>query len=70
MVLQQDKEYVLNEMREPKPESVEIIEWILRQKAIKEEIEWTEEITGTHFLKFYFFSRTKGAINNWKMELA
>ena len=70
MVLQQDKEYVLNEIREPKPESVEINEWISRQKAIKEEIEWTEEITGTHFSKFYFFARTKEAINNWKMELA
>lgn len=69
MVLQQDKEYVLNEMREPKPESVEINEWISRQKAIKEEIEWTEAITGTHFSKFYFFSRTKEAINMWKMEL-
>lgn len=54
MVLQQDKNYVLNELREPKPESVEINEWISRQKAIKEEIEWTEEMTGTHFSKFYF----------------
>ena len=70
MVLQQDKEYVLNEIREPKPESVEINEWISRQKAIKEEIEWTEEIIGTHFSKFYFFSRTKETINNWKLELA
>lgn len=70
MVLQQDKDYVLNEIREPKPESVEINEWISRQKAIKEEIEWTEEITGTHFSKFYFFARTKEAINNWKIELA
>ena len=70
MVLQQDKEYVLHEMREPKTESVEINEWISRQKAIKEEIEWTEAITGTHFSKFYFFSRSKEAINNWKMELA
>jgi Cof subfamily protein (haloacid dehalogenase superfamily) len=69
MVLQQDKDYVLNEMREPKPESVEINEWISRQKAINEEIEWTEAITGTQFSKFYFFSRTKEAINNWKMEL-
>ncbi|PUB09921.1 HAD family hydrolase [Paenisporosarcina sp. OV554] len=69
MVLEQDKGYVLNEMREPKPESVEINEWISRQKAIKEEIAWTEEITGTHFSKFYFFSRTKEAINSWKMEL-
>ena len=70
MVLQQDKDFVLNEMREPKPESEDINEWISRQKAIKEEIEWTEAITGTQFSKFYFFSRTKEAINNWKMELA
>ena len=39
------------------------------EKAIEEEIAWTEAITGTHFSKFYFFSRTKEDINNWKMEL-
>lgn len=69
MVLQQDKEYVLDEIREPKPETVEINEWSSRQKAIKEEISWTEEITGTKFSKFYFFARTKEEINSWKMEL-
>ncbi|QBP40148.1 HAD family hydrolase [Paenisporosarcina antarctica] len=69
MVLQQDKEYVLAEIREPKPETVEINEWSSRQKAIKEEISWTEEITGTQFSKFYFFARTKEEINSWKMEL-
>ncbi|WP_017381219.1 HAD family hydrolase [Paenisporosarcina sp. TG-14] len=69
MVLQQDKEYVIGEIREPKPETVEINEWSSRQKAIKEEISWTEEITGTQFSKFYFFARTKEEINSWKMEL-
>jgi len=69
MVLQQDKEYVLAEIKEPKPETVEINEWSSRQKAIKEEISWTEEITGTKFSKFYFFARTKEEINSWKMEL-
>lgn len=69
MVLQQDKEYVIAEIREPKPETVEINEWSSRQKAIKEEISWTEEITGTKFSKFYFFARTKEEINSWKMEL-
>ncbi|MET0785742.1 MAG: HAD family hydrolase [Paenisporosarcina sp.] len=69
MVLQHDKEYVVDEIREPKPKTVEINEWISRKKAIKEEIEWTETITGTHFSKFYFFSRTREEINAWKKEL-
>jgi ABC-type transport system involved in cytochrome c biogenesis ATPase subunit len=51
MVLQQDREYVVNEMRAPKPESVEINEWISHQKAIKEEIAWTEEIEVLFFLE-------------------
>ncbi|TWT27073.1 HAD family hydrolase [Planomicrobium sp. CPCC 101110] len=69
MVLQQDREYVEAEVRDPQPEGVEINEWISRKKAINEEIAWKETITGTHFSKFYFFARSREHINNWKIEL-
>lgn len=69
LVLEQDRAFVEAAVRDPKPDSVQINEWISRQKAIQEEIEWTEEITGTHFSKFYFFARTQEEINDWKIEL-
>lgn len=69
LVLKQDQSFVEAAVRDPKPDSVQINEWISRQKAIEEDIEWTEEITGAHFSKFYFFARTQDEINDWKVEL-
>ncbi|WP_404332386.1 HAD family hydrolase [Mesobacillus maritimus] len=69
ITLKQDQQYVLNEIRDPKPESVGINEWLSRKQAIKEEIDWKNQIEGTEFSKFYFFARTKEHINCWKHEL-
>ncbi|HSP23049.1 MAG TPA: HAD family hydrolase [Planococcus sp. (in: firmicutes)] len=70
IVLQEDRDYVEAAIREPKPDSVQINEWISRQKALAEEIAWTETIVGSHFSKFYFFARTMEEIENWKVVLA
>ena len=69
VVLERDKAFVEAAIRDPKPDSVQINEWISRQKAIEEDIEWTSEITGDHFSKFYFFARTREEIEDWKAEL-
>ncbi|MDQ0228981.1 HAD family hydrolase [Metabacillus malikii] len=69
LTLKQDKEYVINEIAEPKPDSVGINEWLSRKEAIEEKIEWTKQIVGTTFSKFYFFARSKEHINVWKNEL-
>ncbi|MED3726292.1 Cof-type HAD-IIB family hydrolase [Priestia endophytica] len=69
MTLKQDKQYVEEEIREPKPDSVEINEWLSRKNALKEEIAWKDDVEGSEFSKFYFFSRTKEHINKWKDEL-
>jgi Cof subfamily protein (haloacid dehalogenase superfamily) len=69
MTLKQDQQYVEDEIREPKPESVGINEWLSRKEAIKEEIAWTDTIEGNRFSKFYFFARTKEHINSWKNDL-
>jgi Cof subfamily protein (haloacid dehalogenase superfamily) len=69
VTLKQDQEYVENEIREPKPETVGINEWLSRKQAIKGEIDWKEQVEGTEFSKFYFFARTKEHINRWKHEL-
>ncbi|MEK4974273.1 HAD family hydrolase [Niallia sp. FSL R7-0648] len=69
MTLSQDKEYVIQEIREPKPESVGINEWLSRKEAISRKIAWKDTIEGTEFSKFYFFARTKEHINQWKQVL-
>jgi len=66
ITLSEDKDYVENEIRDPKPDDVEINEWLSRKQAIKEEIAWKENIEGNMFSKFYFFARTKEHINEWK----
>ncbi|WP_028391062.1 HAD family hydrolase [Bacillus cihuensis] len=66
ITLNQDKHYVEHEIRDPKPDSVEINEWLSRKHAIKEEIAWKDNIEGSMFSKFYFFARTKEHINEWK----
>lgn len=69
VTLKQDKQFVVEEMRDPKPDSVGINEWLSRKQAISEKITWKEEIEGNEFSKFYFFSRSKDHINSWKNEL-
>ena len=69
VTLKQDQVYVEAEIRDPKPESVGMNEWISRKQAIKEEIAWKNHIEGNEFSKFYFFARTKERINSWKKEL-
>ncbi|MCM2981861.1 Cof-type HAD-IIB family hydrolase [Niallia circulans] len=69
MTLSQDKEYVIKEIREPKPESVGINEWLSRKEAISRKIAWKDTIEGKEFSKFYFFARTKEHINQWKQVL-
>ncbi len=69
ITLLQDRDYILNEIREPKPDSVGLNEWLSREEAIRQEIAWEAEITGNRFSKFYFFARTKEHINHWKEEL-
>lgn len=69
MTLSQDKEYVIHEIREPKPESVGINEWLSRKEAISGKIAWKDTIEGKEFSKFYFFARTTEHINQWKQVL-
>jgi Cof subfamily protein (haloacid dehalogenase superfamily) len=69
ITLKRDRQYVENAIREPKPESVGINEWLSRKQAIKEEIAWEDDIIGNEFSKFYFFARSKEHINRWKKEL-
>ncbi|WNF38441.1 HAD family hydrolase [Bacillaceae bacterium IKA-2] len=69
LTLKQDKQYVEDEIRDPKPDSVGINEWLSRKLAIKEEIDWRDNIAGTGFSKLYFFARTTEHINKWKNEL-
>ncbi|MGA9290289.1 MAG: HAD family hydrolase [Anaerobacillus sp.] len=69
VALKQDRLFMEDEIRNPKPESVGLNEWLSRQQAIEEAIDWKGQIEGNKFSKFYFFARTKEHINRWKDEL-
>ncbi|MFZ7946696.1 MULTISPECIES: HAD family hydrolase [Bacillaceae] len=69
ITLKQDQAYVVAEIRDPKPETVGMNEWLSRKQAIKEDIAWKDHIEGNEFSKFYFFARTKEHIECWKKEL-
>ncbi len=69
VALKQDRLFMEDEIRNPKPESVGLNEWLSRQQAIEEAINWKGQIEGNKFSKFYFFARTKEHINRWKDEL-
>ncbi|WP_226657561.1 Cof-type HAD-IIB family hydrolase [Pseudalkalibacillus hwajinpoensis] len=69
IALKQDRKFIEDEIRDPKPESVGMNEWLSRQQAVKEAINWKDQIEGNKFSKFYFFARTKDHINQWKEEL-
>ena len=69
IALKQDRLFMEEEIRSPQPEGVGLNEWLSRQEAIKEAIDWKSQIEGNKFSKFYFFARTKEHINQWKDEL-
>ena len=69
VILHQDKQYVENEVSDPKPDEVEMNEWLSRKDAMKGKITWIDNIEGNEFSKFYFFARTKEKINRWKTVL-
>jgi Cof subfamily protein (haloacid dehalogenase superfamily) len=69
VILHQDKQYVENEVSDPKPDEVEMNEWLSRKDAMKGKITWIDNIEGNEFSKFYFFARTKEKINRWKIVL-
>ncbi len=69
ITLRRDQQYVVDEIRDPKPDSVGINEWLSRKQAVEKEIDWNEYIEGEKFSKFYFFARTKEQIDNWKNQL-
>lgn len=69
IVLKEDKPFILEEVKEPKPETVGINEWVSRQEAVEGKIAWTEQIVGEEFSKFYLFARTEEKINRFKNDL-
>lgn len=67
--LKQDRAFMTDIVTEPKPEAVHENEWLSRQEAVQSKIEWTDELQAENAAKIYFFSRDKGAMDQWKAEL-
>ncbi|WP_371068918.1 HAD family hydrolase [Sediminibacillus sp. JSM 1682029] len=67
--LMKDKGYFTAEIAEPMPASVKEDEWLSRKAAIKEDIEWTDNLPVADAAKIYFFSRDKKRMTIWKQTL-
>lgn len=70
IMMAEDREFIEKAVEDPKPEEVEINEWISRKQAVRQDIVWTETLPEqAGYSKFYFFSRTTKHIDEWKEEL-
>lgn len=70
IMMAEDQAFIERAVEDPKPEEVEINEWLSRKQAVREDIVWTETLPEqAGYSKFYFFSRTTGHIDEWKAEL-
>ncbi|WP_053217932.1 Cof-type HAD-IIB family hydrolase [Virgibacillus senegalensis] len=64
-----DKAFFMEEIQDPKPESVKEDEWLSRKAAIAEDIEWTDNLPTEDAAKIYFFSKDKQRMTAWKQTL-
>ncbi|WP_252312469.1 Cof-type HAD-IIB family hydrolase [Sinobaca sp. H24] len=70
IMMAEDQAFIERAVEDPKPEEVEINEWLSRKQAVRQDIVWTETLPEqAGYSKFYFFSRTTGHIDEWKAEL-
>lgn len=68
-VLKEDQAYLVNELSDPRPDSVEISEWMSRKKAIENRINWVDKIEPTAYSKLYCFGKSKTQIAKWQVVL-
>lgn len=70
IVLKEDKTMLTNEVKDPKPETVKINEWLSRKEAIEEnKIKWVDQIKSGVYSKFYCFSKNQDRITEWRNKL-
>jgi Cof subfamily protein (haloacid dehalogenase superfamily) len=69
MALIKDKDYMVKQIIEPKPTTVEENEWLSRRDAVQGEIDWSDQLDVKSVAKIYFFSREMNAIQTWKADL-
>lgn len=67
--LRQDEAYFLQHITEPKPDTVELNEWLSRKRAMKEQIGWRDSLEVDNVAKIYYFSRSLAEIQDWRREL-
>lgn len=73
VTLAQDRPYILEQIRGPKPGSVSENEWLSRLRAVNQIITWKDKVTLPEIStvsKMYFFSKHVEKMRQWKQELA
>lgn len=69
MTLQQDREYVEHEVREPKPESVEINEWLSRKKLSEKKFSGKRKLKAVNSPSFISLLEPMSILINGKRSL-
>ncbi|WP_134683779.1 HAD family hydrolase [Brevibacillus migulae] len=67
--LEADRGYFDKQITDPKPETVEINEWLSRKNAMNEQIEWQSALDAGSVAKIYFFSRDLETIQQFRSDL-
>lgn len=68
-VFKEDEVFLMEELEEPKPETVKEHEWNSRQKVWESDLSITDEIDLSQVLKIYYFTKDQEKLENWKAAL-
>ncbi len=67
--LMKDQAYMVEELLNPIPPTLNKNELLSRRQALAEKINWVKEIDTFHLVKIYFFSMNPEKIRRWKQAL-
>lgn len=67
--LAEDKERMVQEVFQDKPDTLFDNEWISRKAALKEKMSWLDRLIDEDIVKIYFFSMEPEKIRKWRSEL-
>ncbi|SIS42686.1 Cof-type HAD-IIB family hydrolase [Salimicrobium flavidum] len=69
LVFKEDEVFLMEELEDPKPETVKDHEWNSRQKVWQEDLTIVDGIDLSQVLKIYYFTKDQEKLENWKVAL-
>lgn len=69
VIFKEDEVFLMEELEDPKPDTVKDHEWNSRQKVWKEDLSLVDDIDLSQVLKIYYFTKDQEKLENWKVAL-